>query len=330
MSSITINNLPLKFRPFLLGSPSCSANIKPEIDAIFQKDLKPLEKAFSSYIFDGGNYVIKDMTQGPRYLITDAFGEEPSTSIDTHLYRVKKAEKIRTYIQKNNLGDHLVVPKKYIYWHEQKEQFYIIAEKINLSESNYGVDTLRQQLTPIQAKTLTQLSANGYIDLSYNKFKLTQDGKVALINTQPLKRFAEKAETSRSLSFLLSFIDRTALLTRLSIAGIAKLKTGIVNPNVLKEVKNVERNHVLCTLIQLIGNLFLASMVFYFTNMIKTHIPITALRRIVEIGIKVPAILKITFLVIDIFSVCGLWHLSCKKDGEGIGAIFEIERTGLL
>ena len=52
---ITMNNLPNKFHPFLLGHPSCSANCKNEIDAIFNAPLIPLK---GNYIFDAGNWVL--------------------------------------------------------------------------------------------------------------------------------------------------------------------------------------------------------------------------------------------------------------------------------
>ncbi|MFY7842957.1 MAG: hypothetical protein ACOVOR_02970 [Rhabdochlamydiaceae bacterium] len=337
MSSITINNLPLKFRPFLLGSPSCSANIKPEIDAIFQKDLKPLEKAFSSYIFDGGNYILKNSRQ-----------DGSLTPPDTHLYRIRKAEKIRAYIQKNNLEDHLVVPKKYLYWHTQEEKFYVVAEKMHLSKevaslaspdlelqyrkcgksfgqcASLSSGATQRDLTPIQAKTLAELSILGYTDLSYNNLYFTLDGKIAIIDTKPQKRALNKILCSGAISLL--FFDKTVLLSQQSIAGIAKLKTYVKNPIAMKKVNRVERNHVLWTMTQLVMKISLLNIVLYFNHRITTRIPLTVLRTTLETTITVTTILKICFNLLNILKIHLLWSLSCKENGEGLDLIRQREK----
>src|SRR5687768_4774763 len=99
MSTHSINNFSPKFQPFLIGSPTCPAKIKDEIDTIFKQPLKPLK---SNYIFDAGKWILKlGRTNG-------------ITTPDTHLYRVRKAEKIRSYIHQNNLDAHIAVPRKYL------------------------------------------------------------------------------------------------------------------------------------------------------------------------------------------------------------------------
>ncbi len=212
MSVINMSNLSPKFQPFLIGSPKCPAKIKDEIDTIFQQPLTSLK---SNYILDAGKWILKlGRTDGLH------------TTPDTHLYRVRKAEKIRTYIQQNNLEAHIAVPTKYLYWNTAQNQFYVVAEKMDLSsevgmptsgevEANFKAgasfggqlqalanNAPKRSLTPPQAKALAELSVLGYTDLSYNNLYFTQDGKVAIIDTEPLKRSLKKMSKSSFFFFL--------------------------------------------------------------------------------------------------------------------------------
>ncbi len=121
MQAITPQNLPKKFFSYLIGNPSCNRpSLKEEINQLFQG--KPLLSLKGDYILEEGNWVLKL----PRK-------DGLLTTPDTHLYRVRKAEKVRQYIEKNGLQQHLAVPQKYLYWHER--QFYVVCEKLQLSEN---------------------------------------------------------------------------------------------------------------------------------------------------------------------------------------------------
>ena len=101
-----VNNLHSKFHPYLLGHASCPANFKKDIDKVFKQPLKVLK----NNIFDAGDWVLKL----PRTV--------GATTHDANLYRVRKAEKIRSYICKYGLKDELIVPQKYLYWHQNTRQ----------------------------------------------------------------------------------------------------------------------------------------------------------------------------------------------------------------
>lgn len=93
-------NLPNKFFPFLLGHPSCaSSDIKNEIDQIMQSclivDLK-------NNVFDCGKWILK-------YPRTDGLATNP----DTHLYRVRKAEKYAITLSITNWKLSLQYPRNF-------------------------------------------------------------------------------------------------------------------------------------------------------------------------------------------------------------------------
>ena len=337
MTTVDIKNLPPKFQSFLIGSPTCPAKIKDEIDAIFQQPLKPLK----NYIFDAGKWVLKLGR-------TDEFATTP----DTHLYRVRKAEKIRSYIHKNNLDAHIAVPRKYLYWNTTQKQFYVVAEKMNLSpevptpasldieaafkEGGPSVggqmqalanNAPKRSLTPAQAKALAELSVLGYTDLTYNNLYFTQDGKVAIIDTEPVKRSLKKMTKSSFLFFLLG--DKRSLLSKQSIAGIAKLKLYIDNPTALQAVQRVEKNHALWSIAQLITKISIVTLVIYFTPTITTLIPIAAVAMTLKVSFITVAVLKNISLTSDVLGMCAIWHLSCQGL-QGACSIITLEKSSML
>lgn len=333
MSAVTISNLSPKFQPYLIGSSTFPV-IKEQIDAIY-KDRQPLK---GDYIYEAGKWILK-------FVRTDGL-----STPDTHLYRVRKAEKIRTYIQQNNLGDHIVVPKKYLYWDATRNQFCVVAEKMNLSpevatpasqEIEAGFKSCaselqgqcqalsegkpRRSLTPTQAKALAELSVLGYTDLSYNNLYFTSDGKVAIIDTEPHKRSLKKM---RSSLFQSLFFDKGSLLTMQSIAGIAKLKLYTDNPAALQEIQKVEKNHVLWRIAQLITKISLVALAIYFTPTITARIPVAALAKALKISFIAIAVIKDLFLIFNVINVYGFWSWS-HQGPQGVGIISNMEMKGV-
>lgn len=332
-------NLPLKFLPFLIGSPTCSANIKTEIDEIFQKPLERLSRdngLSRDNIFVGENWVFK---LGRT--------EESSTTQDTYLYRVRKAEKIRSYIQKNNLDAHIAVPKKYLYWNGVQRQFYVVAEKMSLSrevavpaskaiEDNFRLAGIsggqlralannapQRSLTVPQAKALAELSVLGYTGLSYNNLFFTPDGKVAIIDTEPRKRLTKKVMKSKPSFFL--FGDKGAMLSKQSIAGIAKLKLYTNDLAALQAVQKVEKNHVLWSIAKLITKICLVTLAIYFAPTITALVPIAAVAMTLKVSFIAVAVLKNLSLTANILDVYKVWGLSCQGL-QGVYTISVFER----
>lgn len=337
MTNINIANLSHKFQPFLVGSPTCPAKIKDEMDTIFEESLRPLK---GNYIFDAGKWILKlERTDGSK------------TTPDTHLYRVRKAEKIRTYIQKNNLEAHIAVPKKYLYWNTSQNQFYVVAEKMDLSTevatpaskdieenwrgaASYGgqVHALankapRRSLTTIQARTLAELSVLGYTDLSYNNLYFTKDGKVAVVDTEPQKRSLKKIVKSSFFFFL--FGDKRSVLAQQSIAGIAKLKLYTDDPTALQAIEKVEKNHALWGMARLITKISLVTLAIYFTPTITALIPIAIVATTLKVSFIAFAVLKNIFFALNLLSVYIVWNFSCNGL-KGIRQILNMEAQSLF
>lgn len=338
MSILTFNNIPSKFSPFLIGSSSCQADIKNDIDAVFEKS--PLKCMKSNYIIDAGKWVLKL----PR---TDM-----PTAADSHIYRVRKAEKIRNYIQKNHLENDLVVPKKYLYWKESEQKFYTVAEKLDLSEevvetasievensfkqfSHIGgqIEVLASQnckkrsLNPVQAKALAELSILGYTDLTYNNLYFTKDGKVAIIDTEPVKRLFKKAIKSSPIFYI--FGNMSITKCQQALVGIAKLKVSINNPEALKAVEKVERNHALWNIALSITKIAFTSLCIYFAPTVTANIQIAAIEKIVRVSFKIFAIFKNVYFVLGLIGTCVIWKKSCSGL-NGLNDIALMEMNGLI
>lgn len=336
--NITMDSLPHKFYPFLLGHPSCPSKIKEEIDKVFEKPLVPLK---SNYIFDAGKYVLKlERTDGSL------------TTPDTHMYRVRKAEKIRKYIVKNHLENQLMVPEKFLYWRETDRKFYVISEKVCLSDEvaklvsdsveilyKQGGQTLggqiaalaankpKRNLTPEQAKGLAELSVLGYTDLTYNNAYFTLDGKVAIIDTEPIKRSLKKIMFKNKFTWM---GDKGALLSQQTISGIAKLKLYCADEKALREVETVEKKHVVWSIAKLVGKIALVCLAISFVPSVAALLPIGGiLATSLSAFVITVLVVKTVSLVACAGGVAYVWKLS--HDGvQGVVKIFSMEKLGVF
>jgi hypothetical protein len=334
----TINNLYPKFYPYLLGHQLCPATFKSEIDALFAQGKLPFLKDAGQrqYIFDGGKYILK--LNRPNGLTTH----------DTHLYRIRKAVKIQNYIQRNGLENHIMVPKKYLYWNKKESQFYVVCEKIPLSEevvqpapqyvttdgAHYGGQWQkfiegkpRKTLQPIQAKALAELAVLGYTDLSYNNLYFTLDGRVAIIDTEPLKRGLNKKKFAKyTIDSWLN--DKASFLAQQSIAGIAKLKMYCTDRAAFREVEKVERNHALWNIAKLIGKIAIGCLVIYFTPSIVAFLPVAGVAiATLKITIIAIATTKIVYLSFNALAVYSIWNKS-MNGYQGLVRIVQAEIRG--
>ena len=335
---ICLNTLPAKFQPFLIGSPTClcPADLKEKIDSLF---IQGSATQLKEHIFETKDWVLKLGRQDGLL-----------TTPDTHLYRVRKAEKIRTYVQQNHLENAIAVPKKYLYWCEQENRFYVVAEKMALSKEvaapksqemeaafkgfyateagqlaagqikALAENAPKRSLTPDQAKALAELSILGYTDLTYNNLYFTQDGKIAIIDTEPQKRALKKKKLS---NFIDSFfmVDKGFLLSMQSIAGIAKLKLYIDDQTALSNVEKVEKNHVLWRIAILITKISIVALASRLVvSIIVARVPVPAVVRVLEVSLPIIASIKVGRLVNPAIDIYNLWDLSCRGDVSTIWA----------
>jgi hypothetical protein len=276
---------------------------------------------------------------------------EINTTPDTHIYRVRKAEKIRKYIKINGLESHLMVPKKFLL--EASDGKYIVAaKKVVLSVEVASVSDIEFQkdirscglilggqaraftvgakerdLTPIQAKALAELAFLGYTDQSYNNLFFTKNGKVAILDTEPVKRVLKKSMSSKLWIIL---IDKHILRAYQGITATAKLKMYCKDPEALTEVKRIERNHVLWNAALIIGKIALCCLALYFTPIMVASLNLQALAATtLKVSILALATIKTLTLTLNLRCLYQFWKWSCEGR-SGLQKIVSLELEGLL
>lgn len=324
--------LPEKFHPNLLGHAKCIATPQEvaEIKTAFsnKKDIK------KSYIFDGGKWIFKL----PR-------NDGLFTTPDTHIYRIRKAEKILACLKKHHLSDLFRVPKKFLY--QDGTTFYVVCEKLDLSNEvakpksaeiekalidaaetlgGQGSALRNQQphraLTPDQARGLAELSFIGYTDLNYNNLFYTKKGEVAILDTEPVKRALKK----KAAIFLKILGTKDAALVEQSLAGTAKLKLYCSDPEAVKQVEKVERKHVLWGMAKQITKIALACLLIWYTPTILSLLSFKGLLfTSLKIAIITASSIRLTFHLLRILSIYIIWHLS-HQGLEGVGMISQLEQ----
>jgi hypothetical protein len=310
----TPSDLNPKFYPYLIGRSECQApdNYQPKLKEIFSRELTPYSQR--DYIFVEDDWFLKL----PR--------RKFPTTPDTHLYRVRKAEKIRRYIENRDLSEHFVVPKKYLYWHFN--QFYVVAEKLELSDeeatmkgTNHNFSdpkrgepcsassTATRALSVAQATGLAELAIyTGLTDLSYNNCHFTPDGKIAIVDTEPLGRVV-KEWAKRTF-----FEDLQAIKALQVVGGMAKLKTYCSNPEALIAVQKIERRYALSNLARLVCKIAMASLALVIFPYIIGYAPfgLVATSSLKFLAVSIAA-LKTIYLINSTVELYDRWWLSTQK-----------------
>jgi hypothetical protein len=144
--TITIDNLRPKFLPYLIGTENCKANqeTQNEIKTFFEKGANNFENSNDqnkprSYIQILGPWIVKEKRE-----------DGILTTPDTHLYRIRKAEKIQRYITKHHLESLFAVPQKWLYHDTNK--VVVLAKKLDLSNevASFASDEIKQAFLKLQ------------------------------------------------------------------------------------------------------------------------------------------------------------------------------------
>lgn len=213
MSTITLTqNLPAKFGPHTLG-PHNNAELYTKVQQTLRGVLEPISRS-KPYVHTSPNL--------PGYLIkgkrTDSVGDQLDAACaaagcanDLHIYRVRKAAKVQKLIEYYGLQDHVLVPKKYLFWDKDNQNWFVIAEKIDLAgdlpaiEAEYKTflscentadlseeirrlatdqTQQRREMTAGQVRALAILAMEaGYTDTNPTNVAFTKSGKLAIIET---------------------------------------------------------------------------------------------------------------------------------------------------
>lgn len=337
---------PAKMRPHILGDNECKVakekieEIKKAFDA--KKDVK------NAYVFCGtaGDkcYFFKKRRKFTQAeLLANPLAEVLVTP-DSPAYRVRKAAKIERWIEKNKYDGAIVVPKKYLFWDETYNEWYSVAEAIDLddnaivsiadqdgdsvenelisvqqgqSQKFFNLNVSKKDLTVRQAYGLATLAFEaGYTDMSYNNFFFDKSGRVAIVDTESLDRGVKKFHRGINFSMIISdrlFNDWGSRSVRAGLLATAKLKLFCKNVEAKKAVESVETRYALWALAKTVGKIALAILA------IKA---ITVLSAVAA----VPAVCVVAFKVVSIVAqlkiVAYLWHAGAT------GYIFYMNREG--
>lgn len=340
MTNLTINNLPKKFLPHLLGAAPSTTPIKEEIDKIFERGTLNIANTKCPHVMNANKWQIK----GQKGVLTD----------DSNLYRIRKAERIRNYINKDpKLKDEFIVPKKYLYWNESQKKFFVISETVELSSdvvkpssemrdkyiqyaySSGQCKALAQgnrerAITPRQAHALAEMAFKfKYNDLHYNNMYFAKDGKIAILDTEPVKR--QTIKKLKHFTYFPSWLwDLSSLPTQQGLSGTAKLKMQCSDPKAIAEIQKVERKYVLQDIAKTTIKVAAAIFVIYNLPAAAALLPIAGAFQIVM------KMTLITFISIrsltslyETYSVKHLWDVSYKGK-TGLDIIEFYEKMGNL
>jgi hypothetical protein len=299
-------------------------------------------------------------------------GDIPTTE-DTHLYRIRKAEKIRKYLKAKGYEEEFVVAKEYLYFDATQKVYYVVGEELPLSldcvvkpgalekknvdeshkrnlsnpllqarpaspQSVRSIDSadekprqfdpkllyikeLRQDqratlgakqiaLTLTQAKALAELAIyTGCTDLSYNNLFYTEDHKIAIIDTEPTRRWVKKTFFNRWIR------DRGALLAQQAIRGIAQLKLSCSESETFKEVVRIERNHALWTLSKLVTKIALGCLLLALIPQALTALSLGIATMPLQYMLLTAVAYKVTELACAVLGVLRVWKWSSQIQG---------------
>ncbi len=317
-----INSLTLapKFYTHLLGHSKCIApdNVKQEIEKIFENFDQSAPIDNKENIRDCGAWVVKNSRA--------QFGV--FTTADTHLYRVRKALKVKKYISENHYDNEIAVPDKYIYFNPKDEQLYAVCKKLNLSNEIAGIESPawesylkegysrsgqvqalrdgkpKRNLTFTQAKASAELSFLGYTDFNYTNLYFTQDGKLAILDTEPFNRALKKTLCSGLKGY---FFDKVALHAQQAIEGIARLKHYCTDPKAMQVVKQIERNNALWNIAKLVTKITLIALVGVSIIALMSKISLIGAVALITL-----VSLKEIVLFYQLNNLCLAWYHSSK------------------
>lgn len=345
MAAITPANIKSKFYPSIINRADFEDQaLKRRVEEAFAAanlNKTPLSP-FKPYVYEVAGlegYVIKEDR-------TDQNGEHVSK--DTNIYRVRKANKIQRIIDEYNLGQFIEVPQKYLYYHDNK--WLVIAKKLNLSNEppqinrtfweeiipqmrdDNGVITARKQrmrrgltaearaITSEQAKAITTIAFEaGLTDLTFENMYFSREGKIAIIDSEPIKRYFIKHVSS---GWLAIFSDKGLVKLTQGSLGLAKLRLSIDNQDVVNSINETENYYLTVSAVKSIAKIaFLVIASFYVTA-----IPIA----FVAVVLKYSIYAKISFIALQYISLIYVTYLARKPNGEGTMTLLRQELNGLI
>ena len=242
--AVSIETLPSKFLPSLLGHASCSLENHDGLRAFFDRhigDARPQRRQPRENV-----YFLE--RRNTKYLVKQEMaGSDPEKN--QHIYELRTLEKMRRYIQENGLGELFVVPEKFLYYRADTQKFYTVVKAPRTSRPPAG------GATQAQITALAKMALKGLSDIRPEHL-VFQDGRIVLLHSDPIYR-----EESKQISpwpfktFVRSFKLQTAL------CETHKIKAAF--PQFAHEIKKIERKAILWVVAELIAQLAANILIVY-------------------------------------------------------------------
>ncbi len=221
---------------------------------------------------------------------------------DTHIYRVRKAQKIQRVISNHGLQGQVVVPKKHLYY--TNNEWYVVAQKLDLLESNNWLNIpgkVDSRVTAHQAQIVARIAIECCItDLHGGNIVLSKDNKIAFIDTEPLERQLMQP-IKKSIWTKLWLVNKNDVKFYLGLQGTSIFKRCLDNQQAIRAVKKVELEYV--KKYTLTNVLKVAACFAAF--ILVSYIPIPAIPTLLRIALSI----KISNLAINTLTA---WHTILK------------------
>ncbi len=186
IANTNLQNLSSEFNPYLLSHPKCVVDVEER--QVLQNMVQEMGKAIAenpglvssvgkTHIFDCGEYFLK---------LQRAKNDPIPTAHDTHMYRIIRANQIRKFVKKEKLDGLVVIPDKFLCWSEHLKNFAVLSKKIILCpQDSWTVEKIR---------ALALLTLAKFVDIHEGNVKFSEDGRIAIVDTEPLDRLLTETE----------------------------------------------------------------------------------------------------------------------------------------
>lgn len=357
--SFNPTNAPAKMKPFILGDDDCKSN---HIFNTVKECFLNKEDVKNGYVFKGtakGNtYFFKRKRKLSRIEKEVNPVMESTITPDSPAYRVRKAEKVRRWIKENGYENDICVPQKYLYWDTVDDEWYSVAEVVDLSEEVASVNSkdsktfkasislinegqcveykkgkhIRKErsFTERQARALAELSFKaGYTDMSYNNLFFDKQGRVAIIDTESILRGCKKINRSVNLFMKILnalFWDWGNWNVRSGLQGTARLKCFCKDEKALAAVESVEIKHVVWSVALKIGKIALTILAIKAIALVAASASVPALALLALKIVSIIAKIRVFMDVWNLLSTAFIFH----QGRQGLQGVNNIQKVQMM
>ena len=197
---------------------------------------------------------------------------------------------------------------------ELREQSPSVAEKVEK-----GLSEDAKKISPDQARALSIFAFEaGLSDLTFLNLFFTNSGKIAVIDTEPVKRNINKNFMSSLFNRL--FLDKGIFKTNQSCLGVAKLRLSISDNEALNAIKATENYYLAICAVKTVAKAAFIIIAWRYSSTILN----TFVFKVIKVGLSI----KIGTLFIQSFNLLLISFLGRKENGSEMAKLLQVERLG--